>query len=96
MGWQGLLLFKVISFGARGDGDGIGGGGAEGNVRSGHKNGKWKRLDKVQRRDGSAAAAVACGRVGGECGRRAWGCRRRRATEIARVKVFPVEVSQSV
>lgn len=59
MGRQGLLLFKVISFGARGDGDGGDKGGAEGNVRSGHKNGKWKRLDKVQRRDGSAAAAAA-------------------------------------
>lgn len=73
-----MLLFKVISFGARGDADGgVDRGGAEGNVRSGHKNGKWKRLDKVQRRDGSAAAAAAA--AVGRWGRRA---RRERAAGV--------------
>lgn len=90
------MLFKVISFVARG----TIGPPAEGNVRSGHKNGKWKRLDKVQcARPHHAGCGGTADRglrgVGVRFGRRVQG-RRRRATEIARVKVFPVEVSQSV
>lgn len=63
---RGSIVVVVVVVGGGGVGDGavrVGGGGgsegyecrrraaeAEGNVRSGHKNGKWKRLDKVQRR----------------------------------------------